>query len=245
MGLFDKVSDNISKAADNQLQKREDKKLQKQREKEEKQLLKQKEKEEKELDKQRIKNQKDSIFDFDYGIKCNVRMPPREVVTSSGGLTKGAATLGFGLVGMAATSGTKTKVKTEYKPNIRLAVKDQGLLLYNAAPDKSNVNIDWNMIADCEYKGDKFVKTEDCSVILVNGHRMGIAANTKHNKKDAGKQLYEIIKNNMCGTETDAWENTPEENTTSDADELLKWHDLYEKGVISQEEFEAKKKELL
>lgn len=245
MGLLDKVSDNISKAADNQLQKREDKKLQKQREKEEKQLLKQKEKEEKELNKQRIKNQKNSVFDFDYGINCNVRMPPREVVSSHGGLTKGAATLGFGLVGMAATSGTKTKVKTEYKPNIRVAVKDQGLILYKAAPDKSNVNIDWNMIADCEYKGDKFVKTEDCSVVFVNGHRMGIVANTKHNKKDAGKQLYEIIQNNMCGSETDAWENDSEENAASDADELLKWHELYEKGVISQEEFEAKKKELL
>lgn len=245
MGLLDKVSENISKAADNQLQKREDKKLQKQKEKEEKQLLKQKEKEEKELNKQRIKNQKNCVFDFDYGIKCNVRMPPREVVSSSGGLTKGAATLGFGLVGMAATSGTKTKVKTEYKPNIRVAVKNQGLILYKAAPDKSNVNIDWNMIADCEYKGDKFVRTEDCNIIFVNGHRMGIIANTKHNKKDAGKQLYELIQNNMCGGETDAWKNTPEENTASNADELLKWHELYEKGAISQEEFEAKKKELL
>ena len=74
---------------------------------------------------------------------------------------------------------------------------------------------------------------------------MGILANIKHNKKDAGKQLYEIIKNNMCGSESDAWENTPEKNPTSNADELLKWHELYEKGVISQEEFEAKKKELL
>ena len=82
MGLLDKVSDKLSKAADNQLQKREDKKLKKQKEKEEKQLLKQKEREEKELNKQRIKNQKNSIFDFDYGIKCNVRMPPREVITS-------------------------------------------------------------------------------------------------------------------------------------------------------------------
>ena len=36
-----------------------------------------------------------------------------------------------------------------------------------------------------------------------------------------------------------------EANQPSAADELLKWHDLYEKGVISEEEFEAKKKELL
>ena len=130
-------------------------------------------------------------------------MPPREVMSSSGGLTKGAATLGFGLVGMAATSGTKTKVKSEYKPNIRVAVKNQGLLLYKATPDKSKVNIDWNMIVDCEYKGDMFVKTEDVHIFLVNGHEMAIVARTKHNKKDAGKQLYEIIHNSMCGSDTD------------------------------------------
>ena len=28
-------------------------------------------------------------------------------------------------------------------------------------------------------------------------------------------------------------------------DELLKWHDLKEKGVITEEEFEAKKKQIL
>lgn len=32
---------------------------------------------------------------------------------------------------------------------------------------------------------------------------------------------------------------------TSDTDELLKWHELKEKGVITEEEFEAKKKQLL
>ena len=31
----------------------------------------------------------------------------------------------------------------------------------------------------------------------------------------------------------------------SDADDLLKWHELKEKGVISEDEFEAKKKEIL
>ena len=40
------------------------------------------------------------------------------------GLTKGAATLGFGLVGLAATSGTKTKVKSE-KANLKLVVKKE------------------------------------------------------------------------------------------------------------------------
>lgn len=29
----------------------------------------------------------------------------------------------------------------------------------------------------------KFVKTEDCNILLVNDHSMGILANIKHNKK--------------------------------------------------------------
>ncbi len=245
MGLLDKVSDNLNKVAENKLQEIEDKKLQKQQERKDKKLEKQQQKDLKKQNKQRIKNQKNSVFDFDYGITCNVKMPPREVISSRSALTKGASTLTFGLVGMAATSGNKTKIKSDYKPKIRVAVKDQGLILYKAAPDGSNVLIDWNMINDCEYKGDKLVKTEDIKIILVNGHEMGLIMFTKHNKKDAGKQLYNIIKNNMCGSEEGLWENTSKENNVSNADELLKWHDLYEKGVISQEEFEAKKKELL
>ncbi len=53
----------------------------------------------------------------------------------------------------------------------------------------------------------------------------------------------------------DAWVNfnnksnepvpTVIESKSTAADELLKWHDLYEKGVISEEEFEQKKQELL
>lgn len=35
------------------------------------------------------------------------------------------------------------------------------------------------------------------------------------------------------------------QETTTNADELLKWYDLYEKGVISEEELNQKKKELL
>ena len=39
-------------------------------------------------------------------------------------------------------------------------------------------------------------------------------------------------------------ESVPQ-NTTSDADELMKWHQVMEQGIITQEEFEHKKKEIL
>jgi len=39
-------------------------------------------------------------------------------------------------------------------------------------------------------------------------------------------------------------ESVPQ-NTTSDADELMKWHQMMEQGIITQEEFEHKKKEIL
>ncbi|MBQ6218600.1 MAG: SHOCT domain-containing protein [Methanosphaera sp.] len=34
-------------------------------------------------------------------------------------------------------------------------------------------------------------------------------------------------------------------NAGSKADEILKWHDLYAKGIITKEEFEKQKQELL
>ena len=247
MGLFDKVSDNLNKKAENQLKKRDEKKLKKQEEKEAKILQKEKAKQFKEQQNQRINDEKDSIFDFKYGIKCNVQMPPREVISSHGGLTKGVATMGFGLAGMAATSGSKTKLKSELKRNILVAVRDQGLIFHNAAHDRSNVNVSWNDITKCHYMGNNRIKPfGDIGIILVNGHNINITTNTRHNKKDAAKQLYEIIESNMCGGDENVWGNNSEESsTTSNAEELLKWHDLFEKGVISEEEFEQNKKELL
>ena len=39
-------------------------------------------------------------------------------------------------------------------------------------------------------------------------------------------------------------EDTPKDNA-SDADALMKYAELYEKGLLTEEEFNAKKKELL
>lgn len=68
------------------------------------------------------------------------------------------------------------------------------------------------------------------------------------NKKDTTdfyNHLKEIIRKYNLNNEKQ--NNTPsEENTaTSDADELMKWHQLKEQGIITEEEFEIKKKQLL
>ena len=49
----------------------------------------------------------------------------------------------------------------------------------------------------------------------------------------------------LCNTYDKYMENKLNNKENSTADELLKWHNLYKEGIISEEEFENKKKELM
>lgn len=58
--------------------------------------------------------------------------------------------------------------------------------------------------------------------------------------------LSELLeKYNNFNNDSDVTDNDASNNDTSNADELLKYAELYKQGLLSEEEFEAKKKELL
>lgn len=60
------------------------------------------------------------------------------------------------------------------------------------------------------------------------------------------KFLSELLeKYNNFNNGSDVTDNNASHNDTSNTDELLKYADLYKQGLLSEEEFEAKKKELL
>lgn len=62
-----------------------------------------------------------------------------------------------------------------------------------------------------------------------------------------GKQINnELLEkyNNFISSLNEAENNSPSQSTTN-ADELLKYAELYKEGLLTKEEFEAKKKELL
>lgn len=117
IGLFDKAKKltdravdtvkDIDKGVNDQVQKRN----------EQKQIKKQKK-----IDKVLEKN---NIFE---GIKVNAVFPDKELKIKSHGIaTKGMATLGFGLIGLAATSGVKQEEKIDL---CRLFFKLQRKVLY-------------------------------------------------------------------------------------------------------------------
>lgn len=58
------------------------------------------------------------------------------------------------------------------------------------------------------------------------------------------EKVYHYILNKLSDVKTKAAE-TPKETSVSGADEIVKFKDLLDKGIITPEEFEAKKKQLL
>ena len=72
----------------------------------------------------------------------------------------------------------------------------------------------------------------------------------QYDKKQIQK-FYDLLHYKFQTFKTDFNNNNANNNQihvsspVSDTDELLKWHELKEKGVITEEEFEAKKKQIL
>ena len=64
----------------------------------------------------------------------------------------------------------------------------------------------------------------------------------KKSNSEEFEQFYETFSDKVFNAKDSTTSQTSSEST---ADEIAKFHDLKEKGVISEEEFELKKKELL
>ena len=80
------------------------------------------------------------------GIHVKATFPEEELVLKShGGLAKGAATLGFGLVGLAATSGVKQK-KQKKTIKTDLQVVDKGIVFKKATADGKDLRLPYDNI---------------------------------------------------------------------------------------------------
>lgn len=251
MGLFDKAkkvtnqaigaAKNIDKEVNKQAQKRN----------EQKELKKQKK-----IDEILIEN---NIFE---GIKVNAVFPDKELkIQSHGGLTKGAATLGFGLVGLAATSGVKQKEQRRTLKNIIFQVAEKGVVFKNAALDGKDLRIPYENIVSLKIATIKFGKKENVmkgSLILnlLENQEIGILLlGLRGEKRDVvTNKLLEVINERARGIENEesGWglpsENIEqiEENSQPDhINELEKIMNMYEKGLLTEEEFITMKKKII
>ena len=186
-----------------------------------------------------------------------------------GTLAKGAATLGFGLVGLAGTSGVKTEMETVEKQvpvqvrktindsfSIMLVLKNNSLHLKRG--DLKTI-INFSEIEDITQENNfVYIKTNTETITLRRWDNYFLdllteaLSNAIYYLKD-----YDAIKNKYLdkffNDLNSIWiskifEDVVDDNNHSELDKIeliKKYHELKESGIITEEEFEKKKQELL
>lgn len=152
-------------------------KRQKKQEKEQKELLKRKEKAE---------NKREKIR---KGVNCKV---PKNVHGQKGhsGLTKGVATLGFGLIGWVATSGSKSELQKMLIP-ATIKVVPKGVII--EAQNEEPIRLPFDKIV-------KAVAGYNLSIQIVDGRKVLVENCSDYN------EVSFLINESACGIDEEGWE---------------------------------------
>ncbi len=195
-------------------------------------------------------------FNIFEGFECEVILPEKQLKTSgSSGTKKGLATLAFGIIGWAATSGTSQNEENRIVTTI-FQVVDKGIVFKNASMDGSDVRIPYNEIVKMEVINlEKSIMKIGMITLLKNKR---ILLNLKK-----GSVVGEIILNHAsnilneraCGAQYEevGWgldHATAEPSATKQEngslmDEIERLGNMYEKGLLTDEEFAVMKKKLI
>lgn len=189
------------------------------------------------------------------GIYCLVTLPEFEIKQHSA-TTRHAATVYMGLPGLALTSGTqkKPKVITTF-----LRMAEKGLVIKKGLNDTADLKISWEQIITVVGLKNKF------KINLVNGSniKITIPRGSIPDSKHSARCIISILKPMCKGVEDEGWssgknyqsKNTAEitakpeeivsENEEDPINQIKKLNELKEAGILTDEEFKTKKKELL
>lgn len=201
---------------------------------------------------------------FGEGVAIQLFLPEKEIIIKQrSGLTKGVATLGLGLVGLAATSGVKQQTKTK-SIHTRLQVVDAGIILKNASPDKKDIRIPFENVKSLEYISKQ---TGHCKLILLENQtlifylRIFLNRNQKEELlqyvPEVKEQVFKVINERAKGNEDPEeikWSTeksdiikTIENNQENPSlmDELERLGNMYKEGLLTEDEFALAKKKLL
>ena len=186
-----------------------------------------------------------------------------------GALTKGAATLGFGLIGLAGTSGVKTEMESIEKQvpiqvqktvndiiEVKLIVKDDRLeIKHKDLKEIVNFNQIDNISQENRYI---YVKTDKEMITLKKVNKYFSELLTKSLSENIYYlKNYKAIKNKYADkfftdlnevwiSEISSFNDQNSNLSEIDKIELIKkYHSLKESGIITEDEFEKKKHELL
>lgn len=190
------------------------------------------------------------------GIECEVEFPDQQLkIGTKSGLTKGAATLAFGLVGLAATTGIK---QSEEKRKIEtiFQIVDKGIVFKQAKMNGEDLRIPYDNIINANSINEnsfiiKLLKNQDITITRVITAKMIINMPLKihlinHivnviNERADGLQYEEAgwgLEHGTKPTET-------KQKSNSLIDELERLGNMYEKGLLTDEEFKLAKSKLL
>lgn len=205
-------------------------------------------------------------FNIYKGIDCKVQFPQQELfLKSHSGLKRGIATFTLGLVGFAATSNIKQEKKHIVK-NTQLQIADKGVVFKKVTDDGRDLRIPYDNIISFTLltqkigkKGKEFYELlllKNQSLILsfskkLKGNELEIISQdlvdvingraTGKNTEEAGWGL--DYATNEPSSESDNGEKSAENDSITG--ELEKIVQMYEKGLLTDEEFAAMKKKII
>lgn len=186
------------------------------------------------------------------GIKCNVMLPEKQLKTSSrSGTTKGLATFAFGFLGYAAASGTSQNEENRQVETI-LQIVNNGIVFKNANMDGSDLRIPYgeiiSMVVPQDDKKDVGIITllqNKIIIIELNMANRALRIILNHISNILNERSYGI-KNEVPGWGLDSeYEGNEISYDGSDISNLERISVMYEKGLLSEDEFNKLKKGII
>ena len=189
------------------------------------------------------------------GIKCEAVLPEKQLKTSGkSGATKGLATFAFGFVGYAAASGTSQNeanrdVKTIFQ------IVENGIVFKNANMDGSDLRIPYGEIVrmivpeddEAQRKGVGIITLLKNKQILlsVNGGTNNRLIIINHISKILNERAFGIKNEEPGWGLVSEYEGNKLSYDGSDISNLERISVMYEKGLLSEEEFNKLKKGII
>ena len=186
------------------------------------------------------------------GIECEVIFPDTQLkITTHGGVTRGAATLAFGIIGLAATSSIKHKEeKRKVKSNFQ--VVENGIVFKRATEEGKDLRIPYDNIVKANQNGlfEIHIVLLENQVIILELENMRLEP-----VKILGNHILNTLNQRACGAQYEeaGWglehataepqETKPESGSLMD--ELERLGNMYKEGLLTDEELATMKKKLI
>ena len=186
------------------------------------------------------------------GISALVTFPDKQLkIGTHSGAARGVATLAFGLIGLAAASGVKQKEEFRTLRTL-FQIVEKGLVFKNATLEGKDLRIPYDNVVGAER-----VKEDDLVITLLENQEIFILFKFEKigYRKFVVQHVIDIINQRACGAQYEeagwglehatAEPQETKQESGSLMDELERLANLYEKGLLTDEEFAAMKKKLI